>query len=807
MKKIISLLLTLLTVLSAVGITAFAEMDFVKVTDENNEVLYSVGVDTNDLTVNSRPAIQEALNLAKDNYNEDKILTVTLPKGNYSIGSGLSVYSNTVFNLNKSVLYRGENCGVLLRNGKNKKQVYGYADFKNITVKNGIVDADRNGTSSVLKFEHAENLTFENITVRNSLNTAHLLTFAACNNVRVYECEFYDMDLGSLTSNCEAIQIDILKEPYYLSGNYYDGTPTKNVYIENCKFKNVDKGVGTHSGITGHYFDNINIKNNTFEKITGYAIRTVNYINSEISGNNIISAACGILVGNMTTPAQVNYFAPMKGYGEKPINKLNITVKNNTVNLIDTNYSFLPYGIQIFGLISKNFKDPDGVTYSGDYRVSKIAVTDNTITSTVLKKNFYGIKLSGCYGTQSSEKSNFTVKNNKIISNCSKVSSFTNYGIKLENCDKIACFDNDISDISSKRNLNYGIYLLDSKNNYIKSNIIKKPTSAGIKFYKDKGSFAISNTVTSSKGYGIYSYSSTLKKLSQNTLKNSKSSAIFINERSSIEEINGNIISKPSGNGIYLSNRSTVKYIKNNSVTAPKNNGIYLNSGSSATAVSANTVSESENCGIALNDKAKAKRIRNNTVTSPKGYGIYCIGNCEVESVYKNTVASSQKNALKSAKKANIISIKKNNFYNSSVSAIILTGKAKTKQIIGNKIDSVQNSLYSICIISNSTVEIIDKNKINRKSNIQTAELEIGSKNGIYIKSKSCNIKSICNNRISTCQNGIFIEKAKTKAKVDKNKFNDCKTGIYYKKANIGTDNKYLKTETAEKKIPKTKNT
>lgn len=807
MKRTVSLLLTMLIIISLCNITAFAEAKYITVVNENKETVYSAEIETNDLSVNSRQIIQDALNYAKDNYNENEILTVTLPKGRYLIESGLSIYSNTVFELNKSVLYRGESCGVLLRNGKNKKQVYGYDSFENITVKNGTVDSDRKGTSSLLKFEHAQNLTFENITIKNSLNTAHLLTFAACNNVRVCKCEFYNMDLGSLTSNCEAIQIDILKQPYYLSGHYYDGTPTKNVYIENCKFKNVDKGVGTHSGITGHYFDNINIKNNTFEKITGYAIRTVNYTNSEISNNNIISAACGILIGNMTTAAQVNYFAPMDGYGETPLNKLNITVKSNTVNITDTAYSTSPYGIQVFGLISKKFKDPDGNYYSGDYRVSKVNISDNTIYSSVVKKNFYGIKIDGCFGNHSSEKSNFIVKNNTIVSNCSKVSSYTTYGIKIENSDKVACTENSISDSSEKSNLNYGIYLLNSKNSFISNNTIGKTTSGGIKLYNDKGSFSNKNTVTPSKGYGIYLYnSSSVKEVNENTIKKSKSNGIYINHNTSVESLNGNLIFKSGDNGICVSNKSSIKVLKNNTVTSPKNNGIYFTSASSADFINENTLSAVGNSGIYIYNKSKIKQLKKNSISDTEKSGIYFNNSCSVDKISKNTITLSKDNAIKLRKKSKAVSIIKNIIYNSNISAIHLTGKAKATEISKNRIDSVGNCLYSISIVNYSKAEIIDKNKINSSNNQNDDNPVIGSINGIYIKSKACNIKRICNNKISFCSgSAIFIKRAKTKAGIDKNTVKDCNKGILYQKAVITDKNKFLRVNILTQKLNKNK--
>ena len=84
-------------------------------------------------------------------------------------------------------------------------------------------------------------------------------------------------------TNIEALQFDALAGDHFSSFNPdNDETPSKNVTIKNSSFKNLQRGLGTHTGIANSYFENFTIINNTFENITGYAIIATNYKNANI---------------------------------------------------------------------------------------------------------------------------------------------------------------------------------------------------------------------------------------------------------------------------------------------------------------------------------------------------------------------------------------------------------------------------------------------------------------------------------------------------------------------------------------------
>lgn len=62
-----------------------------------------------------------------------------------------------------------------------------------------------------------------------------------------------------------------------------------NITIENCVFKNVYRGVGTHNYFKNLYQTNIKILNCTFENITDCAISAVNFKNIEVKGNKFLN--------------------------------------------------------------------------------------------------------------------------------------------------------------------------------------------------------------------------------------------------------------------------------------------------------------------------------------------------------------------------------------------------------------------------------------------------------------------------------------------------------------------------------------
>ncbi|MCD7796813.1 MAG: hypothetical protein LUG95_04155 [Clostridiales bacterium] len=195
----------------------------------------------------------------------------------------------------------------------------------------------------------ATNVTIKNVTMTNVKN-GHHLAIAGCSKVPITNCTFSKhYKSSSNTDSLEAVHLDILQKERFpgLASKSYDGTMNKNITVENCKFKNVDRGAGTHSIFTGKYMSNIAIKNNKFTNIKGYTIQGSGYINSIITGNKIKNCGAGIYFRSVIAGTDTTY-----KYGNKITHDTGTVIANNTISVRDNksnDYGQTPYGIRIYG--------------------------------------------------------------------------------------------------------------------------------------------------------------------------------------------------------------------------------------------------------------------------------------------------------------------------------------------------------------------------------------------------------------------------------------------------------------------------
>ena len=199
-KTLLALFLTAIMLISlAVFASAEDEFGTITVTNAAGETVATYEIVTNNTSLDARDTIQKALRYVRDNASPTDIHTVKLPKGKYGLQQSLNLYSNTVLDLSGSVIFREEGCGSMIRFGVSSDVVYGYDGYRNITIKNGTFDAQNIGGSSLVRFAHASNVEINGVIFKNTTDVQHLLTFAACENVRISSCQFRDMKItGSL---------------------------------------------------------------------------------------------------------------------------------------------------------------------------------------------------------------------------------------------------------------------------------------------------------------------------------------------------------------------------------------------------------------------------------------------------------------------------------------------------------------------------------------------------------------------------------------------------------------------------------
>ena len=111
------------------------------------------------------------------------------------------------------------------------------------------------------------------------------------------------------------VKIKTLSEDVYKrqapGSDNYDDTACRNITVSNCKFKNVSRGVGSHSAVDGVFVSNVVVTNNTFENVYNEPIKIINYKDTVISNNQINNCKHGILVH--TRLNESSYYDPLPG--------------------------------------------------------------------------------------------------------------------------------------------------------------------------------------------------------------------------------------------------------------------------------------------------------------------------------------------------------------------------------------------------------------------------------------------------------------------------------------------------------------
>ena len=684
MKKLCAFLLSVMLMALCLCFSASAtdKTEKILVKDSCGDVVKTYSIVTNNINIDARKQIQYAIDYIRDNADENDIHTLVLPKGEYGLHSSLNFYSNMIFDMSESVLYRMGSCAAMIRFGRSSEVYYGDNGFSNITLTNGTLDGKDNGTTSLMRFAHAKNITLQNVIFQNTYDVHHQLTFAACSDVKITECSFLDMDFSKKSEgyNCEAIQIDILKEEHF-SYPAMDGTGSKNIEISSCTFRNLSRGIGTHSGVAGHYFSNMNFIGNTFSDITGYAISALNYKNSEISGNKITDCGSGIFCSTVPSGGLQHMYAPFSE-NDKINGKLNTVISDNTISVKDKGYGRVSFGIKLLGSDVKKYTDKNGKTVSGNLKISGVTVKNNTITSSISKDNFYAINVSYAYGSEYSAESNLSITGNKVIFSNSKKCSNINHGIRIESSSKIYVAKNTVYDKSSSApNLNSGVYLKDCSSIQLVSNTVKNTKEAGIKLQALSTGLIKSNKITNAKGDGIY-------------LKDSKSG-----------KINSNKVYSASAYGIYLAGTTTASTVESNYIVSSKKGGILINDKASVTSVSKNKIdlTSSSADGITVKGSASVKKINSNQI------------NLKKNSDSKNLKVKCRHGILINSKSCKIAEIKSNSIKSCAEKGIYVAAAKSSAAISGNSINSCKYGIaYCKGALSGNTIKNYTKSKYQK---------------------------------------------------------------------------------------------
>lgn len=522
---------------------------------------------------------------ARDDY-ENRLYKIYIPEGIYSADDQLKVYRNVHIIMDNVVIVRNNSYNMLRLGNKSTYDSAnggagfgGYGIYSNITIEGGTFDGN-NESEAIIRMGHASNITLKNVTFKNVTNT-HFVEFGAVKDVTVSGCTFTDFK-GNFDSktNYEALQIDALSHDHFGSFNpANDETPSMNVLIENNTFKNLQRGVGTHTGIVNSYFDNIIIRNNNFENITGYAIMATNYTNSDISNNTMSNVGAGIMMRTVENAHKNFYASKINSNARDKYYYLNNTISNNVINVTTgykAKYSNVSYGIQLYG---EKLNSAAGTVPKGDFRVSGVTVNNNTINLNTLG---YGIWVQGAI-------KNYINENNITVNILKKKSAGGNGdGIRIVKGTNIQINGNKI--------VNNTTTGYDSNMNGITAN-------SGSKEIKINN-----NVIKKARKYAIFLDSTKNNSIQNNTINKAYKDAINLSSTSATV-IENNTITKANRDGIRLT-KSTSITVKNNSISDIKSNGMYI-TGSKKISIVSNTIKSCKKYGIYATKKQISKDSKN----------------------------------------------------------------------------------------------------------------------------------------------------------------------------------------------------
>lgn len=486
-------------------------------------------------------AVQKKLDKAHKKATSKNKYVIKVKPGSYKLGGTLKLYGNTTLDLTGVKLKATKKASNMIKVGDTPKDnKKGYA-YKNITIIGGDLNNAAH-TSTAIVIGHAKNVKLLGVTVHNAKN-AHLVEVAGTDGFTADGCTFYDQvqTKKAKVSTPEAIQIDILVKKH-MKTYRSEVLPMKKVVVKNCTFRNVPRGVGSHTAVLNSPASNVKIQNNTFTNCKSGAIQALNYENCVIENNVIDGSPRGIVVYTVnkkgvflakTLSKEGKVKSKISNKYKKPKANQKIVIRNNTISLAGTdiyaeaeNEGIFVGGFDFKKALKKN-STTDAIP-KGNYYASGVTIEGNTITTIG-----HGIRLS--------DARNATITGNSITFQGAGSKAGDFYGIQLTNA---------------------------STNNIVTDNSIANPRVNGIFLLGGSSASRIDgNTVVNAGKYGIGLQGSTATAINNNRVDGSKECGISVIKSSSVGSIAGNTLISTGNYGIYAKNNAKVKNCSRNTIT------------------------------------------------------------------------------------------------------------------------------------------------------------------------------------------------------------------------------------------------
>ncbi|MFI2909464.1 right-handed parallel beta-helix repeat-containing protein [Streptomyces sp. PDY-4] len=199
----------------------------------------------------------------------------------------------------------------------------GYSGHSRIRILGGVWDVNAfDGTEGTVTsvvdaflLGHNDNVVFDGVTVRN-VSGAHAIDIVGSRNVRVLNCQFEgfkDNTPDASSSFREAIQIDFAIQDSGINGSF-DGTPCKNVTVQNCFFGasarlgGFGRAVGSHTSKDATtYAEDIKILGNRIESTLQEGVRAYAWKTAIIADNTVSGTGSAGVVITGPDPVAAGY--------------------------------------------------------------------------------------------------------------------------------------------------------------------------------------------------------------------------------------------------------------------------------------------------------------------------------------------------------------------------------------------------------------------------------------------------------------------------------------------------------------------
>ena len=561
-------------------------------------------------------AFRNALAAARDRAaGSGRVVTVAVPVGTYQLASSIPIYSNTRLSVAADatiVNTEASGTGIMVFGqhvcGYGTDCPHGgYGQIENVTIEGGTWDAnDADGQSHhlIFQFRHGRNIAISNAVCKNAAN--HFINLSGvsnavvenvvCEDAAAYvgdEAAFWGVSpLGDPARYAllEAIHTDYLDAAAEGRAFPLDGTPSRNVRISGCTFRNVFAGAGTHHySATGEHGGDFVVSGNAFElkDSGGNCINLYGFTNVTVTGNTV----CG------------------RHRGGRFLHSMGSTssVAGNRLLGLTTIGCFIAEGSE--ACIA------DNELAGGTNGICLVGSTASEIRGNVLSG------ISGDTGIKIYQSTVGAIRANRL-------DGVGGTGIKVHLSSVDSVEQNAILGMDGT-----GIRISESAIGRVRNNKIVCTGAAGeanglfISGATPAGTAASllvqGNTVTNASARGIALLDTPAITLAKNTTTGTKKEGIVLNGCPNAL-VNSNVVASPGANGMVVQGGDGT-VVKANTIKNAKQTGLLL-AGTAHATVQANQVSNSTGHGIAIVGEAKRKTavnvVANTSVSSSKTAGM-----------------------------------------------------------------------------------------------------------------------------------------------------------------------------------------